>query len=85
MLSVIDLFCELGKLQENLITELQKSKENETTRPVRLAKQLIMENYSTASRASSADRTSPSASSVYFPSPNENSTLPNRFLQASSC
>lgn len=42
---VDDLFCELGKLQENLITELQKSKENETTRPVRLAKQLIMENY----------------------------------------
>ena len=40
-----DVFNELRELEKTLLTELKTNRENETTRPIRQAKQLIMENY----------------------------------------
>ena len=40
-----EVFFELQELENTLIEELKTMRENETTRPIRQAKQMIMENY----------------------------------------
>ena len=40
-----ELFEELGRLQESLLTEAVEARENEATRPIRIAKQYVMQHF----------------------------------------